>query len=210
MFLTRKGICPQSSEYIPHFWLKFSPTALVSVACRQNTVPFLLFEGLFQTLELNHMLSALQFVCTLQPFCSTNTLGLIVKQLPENKAEKGETLFFKMDNTEECTLLKRTRYIEAYKKVILDKLTVELWIIRINYIGLPRSGKTSFLRRILGDMLNIKEAKQKGEKEQPVEHVWLLASLQLTYILQTTSGAIAYMHRYVCGFQFSSKDQRFV
>ena len=39
--------------------------------------------------------------------------------------------------------------------------------VRFNYIGLPRSGKTSFRRRIMGEILNILLAIARGEKEQP-------------------------------------------
>lgn len=43
-------------------------------------------------------------------------------------------------------------------------LTVAIRVVRLNYIGLPRSGKTSFWRRLMKKIKNILEAK---EKEQP-------------------------------------------
>ena len=38
--------------------------------------------------------------------------------------------------------------------------------VRFNYVGLPRSGKTSFLRRLVREIRNIVEARRRGEKEQ--------------------------------------------
>ena len=39
--------------------------------------------------------------------------------------------------------------------------------MRLNHIGLPRSGKTSFLRRLVGEIENIWKARLNGEVEQP-------------------------------------------
>ena len=38
-----------------------------------------------------------------------------------------------------------------------------IYIARINFVGLPRSGKTSTLRRLLGEMLNLMKAKLETE-----------------------------------------------
>ena len=46
-------------------------------------------------------------------------------------------------------------------------MLIEILVVRINNIGLPRSGKTSFRRRIMGEILNILMAIERGEKEQP-------------------------------------------
>ena len=62
---------------------------------------------------------------------------------------------------------KRQQHRIACKKVIEKKLKVRLRAVRFNYVGLPRSGKTSFLRRLMKEILNILEARRKGEKEQP-------------------------------------------
>ena len=62
---------------------------------------------------------------------------------------------------------KRKRHKEAYKKAIKEKKTLRIRPVRFNYVGLPRSGKTSFRRRIMGEILNIMAAIARGEKEQP-------------------------------------------
>ena len=56
---------------------------------------------------------------------------------------------------------------EAYRKVIKEKFTLLIRVVRFNNIGLPRSGKTSFRRRIMGEILNILAALERGEREQP-------------------------------------------
>ena len=61
---------------------------------------------------------------------------------------------------------KREQHFKAYKKVIKEKFTLLIRIVRMNNVGLPRSGKTSFRRRIMGEILNILAAIQRGEKEQ--------------------------------------------
>ena len=57
--------------------------------------------------------------------------------------------------------------MEAYKKAIKESVPLEICPVRFNYIGLPRSGKTSFRRRMTGEILNILWAMARGEKEQP-------------------------------------------
>ena len=57
--------------------------------------------------------------------------------------------------------------MEAYKKAIKESVALEICPVRFNYIGLPRSGKTSFRRRMTGEILNILWAIARGEKEQP-------------------------------------------
>ena len=58
---------------------------------------------------------------------------------------------------------------EAYETAIKKLLTVYIRVVRLNCIGLPRSGKTSFLLRLMKVIKNIFEARQKGQipKEQP-------------------------------------------
>ena len=38
-----------------------------------------------------------------------------------------------------------------------------IYIARINFVGLPRSGKTSTLRRLIGEMLNLMKANLETE-----------------------------------------------
>ena len=57
--------------------------------------------------------------------------------------------------------------MEAYKKAIKDNVPLEICPVRFNYIGLPRSGKSSFRRRLTREISNILEAIARGEKEQP-------------------------------------------
>ena len=83
-------------------------------------------------------------------------------------------LFFSLDCPVEGELQHNERVLDekiaehliSYEKAIREELAIELRIIQINYIGLPRSGKTSFLQRILGNILNILEEEKKGKKEQ--------------------------------------------
>ena len=62
---------------------------------------------------------------------------------------------------------RRQEHKEAYKKAIREKKTLRIRPVRFNNVGLPRSGKTSFRRRIMGEILNILMAIARGEKEQP-------------------------------------------
>ena len=62
---------------------------------------------------------------------------------------------------------RKKKHREAYEKVIQAKSTLNIRPVRFNYVGLPRSGKTSFRRRLLGEIINIILAIQKGEKIQP-------------------------------------------
>ena len=62
---------------------------------------------------------------------------------------------------------KRQRHKEAYERVIKEKFTLPIHVVRFNNVGLPRSGKTSFRRRMMGEILNILEALRRGETEQP-------------------------------------------
>ena len=61
---------------------------------------------------------------------------------------------------------KLLKHKEAYRKVIQQRSTVNIRPIRFNHIGLPRSGKTSFRRRLTGLILNLLKAMQAGEKVQ--------------------------------------------
>ena len=54
----------------------------------------------------------------------------------------------------------------AYRKVIQQRSTVNICPVRFNHVGLPRSGKTSFRRRLTGLILNLLKAMQAGEKVQ--------------------------------------------
>jgi hypothetical protein len=63
--------------------------------------------------------------------------------------------------------MKRQQHLAAYKKAIQEKSKVPIRVVKFNNIGLPRSGKTSFHRRIMGMILNLMEAEKRGEKEQP-------------------------------------------
>ena len=67
----------------------------------------------------------------------------------------------------DSAVVKRLEHMRAYERAIAEKLVIEFCYLRILYSGLPRSGKTSFLRRILGDIINISQAQSKGEGEQP-------------------------------------------
>lgn len=55
---------------------------------------------------------------------------------------------------------------EAFKKVIRKISTINLRAVKVNHIGLPRSGKTSFLLRLMGVILNLLESNERGMKEQ--------------------------------------------
>ena len=48
--------------------------------------------------------------------------------------------------------------MKLYEKAIEGKITVGIRAVRFNNIGLPRSGKTSFRRRLMGEIINILRA----------------------------------------------------
>ena len=54
----------------------------------------------------------------------------------------------------------------AYMKAIRGGLTLDIIPVRFNHIGLPRSGKSTFCRRIMGEIPNIREAMKQGETFQ--------------------------------------------
>ena len=79
-----------------------------------------------------------------------------------------------------CTFL--CKGLETIRRQFIKEKTVSIRVVRLNCIGLPRSGKTSFMRRIMSGILNflmfatIHQANQakesegflaRGEKEQP-------------------------------------------
>ena len=51
----------------------------------------------------------------------------------------------------------------SYHKVIEDQLSVLIYLARINFVGLPRSGKSSTLQRLIGKMLNLMKANLGAE-----------------------------------------------
>ena len=54
-------------------------------------------------------------------------------------------------------------YERSYHKVIEKQLSVLIYLARINFVGLPRSGKSSTLRRLIGKMLNLMKANLEAE-----------------------------------------------
>ena len=52
---------------------------------------------------------------------------------------------------------------EACRNVIEEKRKIPLLLIRMNFLGLPRSGKTTFLKRLIGMISNIY---QEGKNEE--------------------------------------------
>ena len=61
----------------------------------------------------------------------------------------------------------RQQHKQACREVIKKKLALRIRPVRFNHVGLPRSGKTSFRRRLMREIRNIVEARRRGEKEQP-------------------------------------------
>ena len=59
---------------------------------------------------------------------------------------------------------KKRKRREAYKNAIKGKVTVDLRVVRFNNIGLPRSGKTSFRKRMMRLIRNIEHA-NTGKEE---------------------------------------------
>ena len=61
---------------------------------------------------------------------------------------------------------------QAYMKAIKEKFTLKIRPVRFNYLGIPRSGKTSFRLRLMGIIANIVSAiamgvYKRGDYEQP-------------------------------------------
>ena len=90
------------------------------------------------------------------PFCGY-TCGLLLEKEQREKEQREK----------ERREKERQEHKEAYKKAIREKKTLRIRPVRFNNVGLPRSGKTSFRRRIMGEILNILMAIARGEKEQP-------------------------------------------
>ena len=61
---------------------------------------------------------------------------------------------------------RKSKHKAAYRKVIRQHSIVHIRPVRFNHMGLPRSGKSSFCRRLTGLILNLMKAKQAGEKVQ--------------------------------------------
>ena len=59
------------------------------------------------------------------------------------------------------------KHIEAYKRAIEENFTVLIRSVKLNHIGLPRSGKTTFRLRMMGKLFNILAAAEKREKAEP-------------------------------------------
>ena len=62
---------------------------------------------------------------------------------------------------------RKEQHRKSYLIAVKEMLTVTIRAVRLNYIGLPRSGKTSFRRRLMNEIKNILEAYLKEQKEQP-------------------------------------------
>ena len=61
-----------------------------------------------------------------------------------------------------CFLIDKA-YERSYLKVIEEQLSVLIYIVRINFVGSPRSGKSSILKRLIGKILNLMEANLNSE-----------------------------------------------
>ena len=48
----------------------------------------------------------------------------------------------------------------AYQKVITERSSINICPVRLNHLGIPRSGKTSFLRRLTGVIVNLYEEEE--------------------------------------------------
>ena len=59
------------------------------------------------------------------------------------------------------------RHREAYEKAIKAKSVLKILAVKLNHIGLPRSGKTTFRLRLLGAILNILKEYGSGKCELP-------------------------------------------
>ena len=83
------------------------------------------------------------------------------------------------------------QHMTACLKIIKEKLTVDINIVRLVSFGLPRSGKTSTLLRLMGEILNILTA---NKKEQPstgvVEERGLVIIRNLSTEIATISSGI--------------------
>ena len=61
----------------------------------------------------------------------------------------------------------KRQHKKLYEKAIKGKTTVGIRAVRFNNIGLPRSGKTSFRRRLMGEIKNILMAMSQSGKVEP-------------------------------------------
>ena len=54
---------------------------------------------------------------------------------------------------------------EAYEIAIRDKVTVEIYAVRFNHIGIPRSGKSAFRDRLTGKVENLDKEEEMADKK---------------------------------------------
>ena len=66
----------------------------------------------------------------------------------------------------EAALAKKLKHKAAYQKVIQQRSIVHICPVRLNHIGLSRSGKSSLCRRLTGQILNLLSTMRAGEKVQ--------------------------------------------
>ena len=55
-----------------------------------------------------------------------------------------------------------TLHREAYYKAIKDKISVKIKMARLVHAGIPRSGKSSTIKRLMGEIINLLDEEKKG------------------------------------------------
>ena len=81
-------------------------------------------------------------------------------------------------------------YFDAYRQVLATRECIEMWFIKVIFLGAPRLGKTTVRRRLTGEINDIRSS---GEGEQPstgaIEsgHSILIRNLSTTTALITPS-----------------------
>ena len=76
---------------------------------------------------------------------------------------------------------------EVVRKVVQDQTEVDIYIARLNFLGLPRSGKSTTMKRLIGEIVDIvtagwtKELKSTGAAERNQAFVCRKVSKQFTF-----------------------------
>ena len=73
------------------------------------------------------------------------------------------SLLVEDQNVQRKMLLKECE--EVYQKVVQDQTSVNIYIARLNFLGLPRSGKSTTMKRLVGEIVDIATAKWTKELE---------------------------------------------
>ena len=96
-------------------------------------------------------------ICTISNLkFATTGVSLIISPMYNFKNSIFPTCQFNYMNN--CYFTAEKENERAYKKAIEEQLSVLIHIVRLNFVGLPRSGKSTTMKRLISQILNIMKA----------------------------------------------------